>query len=295
MPHLSLSMVAPLAGATIFAVMLSLGLLLGREHLAAASQRRVVLAAVLFSVVVPVPALAVLIVKVAGLKGPVAAGIVLMAISPGAPVALRRAIDAGGHPEFAPALHVAIVMVAVVTVPVSVIIVDAIFSTSAVLSPIDVARQVFFAQFLPLAVGAGLRAWRPATAAWLARRLARISNLMLVALALLCVVVLGPAIARIGWVPSIAGAGMTVCALLIGAAFAGRDPSVRTAAAIGAAMRNPGLALLIATVNKAAPAVTASVFGYALGLAAVMVAFVAWRSSRARRAHSPVDPRLDTR
>jgi len=286
-------MIAPLAGATIFAVMLSLGLLLGREHLVAATHRRVILAAVLFSVVVPVPVLAVLIVKVLGLTGPVAAGIVLMAISPGAPVALRRAIDAGGHPEFAPALHVAIVMVAVITVPISLVLVDVIFSKSAVLSPLDVARQVFFAQFLPLAVGAGVRAWRPATAAWLAPRLARISNLMLIALALLCVVVLGPAIVRIGWVPSVVGAGVTVCALLIGAAFGGRDPSIRTAGAVGAAMRNPGLALLIATVNKAAPAVTASVFGYALGLAAVMTAFVMWRSSR--RAHALAGPRLDTR
>jgi bile acid:Na+ symporter, BASS family len=280
MPHLSIAWVAPLAGVTIFTVMLSLGLLLGREHLAAALERRVVLAAVLFSVVVPVPALAVLLVKLAGLKGPVAAGIVLMAISPGAPVALRRAIDAGGHPQFAPALHLAIVIFAVLTVPLSVVVMDAIFSAHAVLSPVDVARQVFIAQLLPLGVGAVVRMWRPATAAWLAPRLARISNLMLLALGLVCVVVLGPTVARIGWAPSVAGVVLTLSALVIGAAFGGRDPSVRTSAAIGAAMRNPGLALLIASVNRAQPAVTASVFGYALGLAAVVTAFVMWRSRR---------------
>ena len=50
----------------------------------------------------------------------IALGIVLMAISPGAPVALRRALDAGGSREFAPALHLAIVMLAVVTVPASI-------------------------------------------------------------------------------------------------------------------------------------------------------------------------------
>ena len=277
---MSIAWVAPFAGTAIFAVMLSLGLLLGREHLAAATQRRTVLAAILFSVVVPVPALAVLAVKLFGLKGPVAAGIVLMAISPGAPVALRRAIDAGGHPEFAPALHVAIVLAAVVTVPVSVTIMDAIFSVHAVLSPLDVARQVFVAQLLPLGIGAGLRRWRPSAAAWLAPRLARVSNLLLLALGVLCLIVLGPAIMRIGWVPTIVGVSVTVCALLIGAAFGGRDPSVRSSAAIGAAMRNPGLALLIATVNRAQPAVTAAVFGYALGLAAVVIAFVAWRGRR---------------
>src|SRR5262245_6130259 len=235
------------AAAAIFAVMFSLGLLLGREQLAAALQRRMVLGAILFAVVVPVPALAVLFVMVLGLKGPVAAGIVLMAISPGAPVALRRAIDAGGHPEFAPALHLAIVMLAVVTVPISVAIMAAIFSVQAVLSPLDVARQVFFAQFLPLGLGALVRTRWPARAAWLAPRLTRISNLMLVALLLVCAVVLGPAVGRLGWAPAISGAGVTAFALLIGGAFGGRDPSVRTAAAIAAAMRNPGLALLVAT------------------------------------------------
>jgi enoyl-CoA hydratase/carnithine racemase len=39
-------------------------------------------------------------------------------------------------------------------------------------------------------------------------------------------------------------------------------------------MRNPGLALLIATVNKLPVAVVASVFGYALGLALVIALFV---------------------
>ena len=276
----SVAWIAPLAGATIFAVMLSLGLLLGREHLTAAMQRRTVLAAVLFSVVVPVPALAVLFVKLLGLTGPVAAGIVLMAISPGAPVALRRAIDAGGHAQFTPALHLAIVILAIVTVPLSVTVMDAIFSASAVLSPFDVARQVFFAQLLPLGVGAAVRIRWPETAAWWAPRLARISNVMLLLLAAVCIIVLGPAIVRIGWMPSVAGVVLTLCALAVGAAFAGRDPSVRTAGAIGAAMRNPGLALLIATVNRAKPAVTASVFGYALGLAVVVAAFVIWRSRR---------------
>lgn len=85
------------AMATVRVIMLSLGLMLGREQIAAAMQRRVVLAAAVFAVVVPVPAVAVRWVKGFGLMGPVAAGIVLMSISPGAPIALRRALKAGGH------------------------------------------------------------------------------------------------------------------------------------------------------------------------------------------------------
>ena len=62
------------ATATVFAVMFSIGLMLGREQIAAAMQRRIVLLAVIFAVVVPVPALAVLSLKLLGLTGPVAVG-----------------------------------------------------------------------------------------------------------------------------------------------------------------------------------------------------------------------------
>ena len=276
--------ISPLAALTVFAVMLSLGLLLEREQIISALRRRMMLAAVLFAVVVPVPALAVVVVKLFGLHGAVAAGIILMAISPGAPIALRRAIEAGGAPQFAPTLHLAIVMFAVVTVPLSVMVMAWIFSVRFAISPLDVARQVFFAQLLPLGMGAALRAWWPVTAARFEPRLAALSNLMLLALLGLCLVVLGPRIVAIGWAPVMAGIGLTLCALFTGTILAGRDASVRPAAAVAAAMRNPGLALLIATRNAAPPDVTASVFGYALGLAGVIFAFLAWRKWRYRGA-----------
>jgi BASS family bile acid:Na+ symporter len=278
--------IGPSAAVTVFTVMLSLGLLLERSQIASALKRRAVLAAVLFAVVVPVPILAVVMVKLSGLRGAVAAGIILMSISPGAPVALRRAIQAGGGPQFAPTLHLAIVMVAVVTVPISVMIMSWIFSVRFAISPLDVARQVFFAQLLPLGIGAALRAWRPVAAGWLEPRLAAISNLMLLALVVLCLVALGPRLVAVGWAPVVAGVGLTLCALFAGTMLAGHDASLRPAAAVAAAMRNPGLALLIATRNAAPPDVTAAVFGYALGLTAVIFGFLGWRK-RSNRVATP--------
>jgi BASS family bile acid:Na+ symporter len=268
------------ATATVFAVMFALGLMLGREQIAAALERRIVLVAVAFAVVVPVPALAVLAVKVFALKGAVAAGIVLMAISPGAPVALRRALDAGGDRAFAPALHLSIVMLAVVTVPASVAILDWIFAADITVTPLHIGRQVFFAQLLPMALGASLRAIRPALAGRLEGPLGRLGNVLLLLLAIAVLADLPPIIAAVGWVPTVAGVGMTLCALAVGAAFAWRDAEVRPAAAVAAAMRNPGLALVIATVNRAPSGVTAAVIGYALGLGATMVAFVHWSRRR---------------
>jgi BASS family bile acid:Na+ symporter len=224
--------------------------------------------------------MALLLVKLSGLKGAVAAGILLMAISPGAPVALRRAIEAGGHSAFAPALHLAIVISAVATVPASLAILDAIYEKSFSVSPLDVARQVFLAQILPLGLGAALRAFRPGIAQRIQPGLARASNLMLLALGLVLLVAFRRMLEDIGWAPFIAGAALSACALIVGATFAGTDAAVRPAGAVAAAMRNPGLALLIAAVNKLPVAVVASVFGYALGLALVVTAFVLWQGRR---------------
>jgi bile acid:Na+ symporter, BASS family len=264
------------ATVTVFAVMFAIGLMLGREQIVALMQRRVVLASVVFAVVVVVPTLALLVLKAFAVRGPVAVGIVLMAISPGAPVALRRALDAGASREFAPALHLVIVMLAVLTVPATVAILDWIFAVEFTVTPLDIGRQVFFAQFVPLALGALLRAARPDIAARVEAPLARFGNVLLLALAVLLLVDLPSIVAAVGWAPTVAGVGVTLAALGVGTVFAWRDPDVRPAAAVAAAMRNPGLALVIATVNRAPPEVTASVIGYALGLGVTLVAFVRW-------------------
>ncbi len=263
--------------AAIFVVMFALGLVLGREQIAAALARRVVLVAVVFAVVVPIPALAVLIVKLLQPGPAIAAGIILMAISPGAPVALRRAIDAGGDRRFAPALHLAIVLLAVVTVPLSVAILDWIFGAQFTVTPFDIGRQVFFSQLLPLTLGAGLRAWRPNLAASIEPRAARLGNVLLLVLGVMALINLPSILRQIGWLPSAAGFGMTIVALAVGAAFAGRDAAVRPAAAVAAAMRNPGLALMIATLNHARAGVTEAIIGYAIGLAVAMIVFLQWR------------------
>ena len=272
---------ALLVAATVFLVMFSLGLLLGREQIEAALRRRVLLGALLFGTVIPVPLIAVLAVKLLGLKGAAAAGIVLMAISPGAPVAMRRALEAGGHSAFAPALHLAIVFCAVLTVPVSVAILDVVFEKDFSVTPLDIARQVFFAQLLPVSLGAALRAWWPSAAARLEKPLASLSNLLLLAAVAVLVAVLWRMLEEVGWTPFIAGILLSACALALGAAFAGRDAEARPSAAVATAMRNPGLALLIAALNKMPAAVVGSVFSYTLGAALIVTAYVAWQARRA--------------
>lgn len=268
-------------GTLLFTVMFTLGLMIGPEQAAATVRRRGVLALALFAVFVAVPALAVLSVRLFGLSGVAAAGILLMSISPGAPVALRRALDAGGGAPFAPGLHLAILVLAALTVPVSLGALSELYGRAFSVSPTEVARQVFFAQLLPIGLGAALRAWRPALAASVEARLARVLNLALLVAAVVLVVALWSRLTEVGWAPFIAGIGLSAAALGAGALCVWRDRAARPVAAVAAAMRNPGLALLIASVNAMPVGVAASALAYAIGSALTITAFlVIWRKRK---------------
>ena len=281
-PPIPMQWIGILAIPTLFTVMFAIGLMLGPGQVKAAMTRRTILLSVLFAAVVPLPILAIILMKLFDLQGPVAVGLLLMAISPGAPIALIRAIDAGGHREFAPALHVAIVTLAVVTVPLSVSILNAIFAADFQVTYMQIGRQVFIAQLLPLLLGAFIRYLNPALATKIEPRFVRIGNALLMLFSLCLVVDIVPIVIGIGFVPTLVGSGMTVFALTIGALFAGRDTEARPATSIAVAMRNPGLAMVIANANHAPPAVTAVIMGYTVGVVLVVSAYLWWKRRLAR-------------
>lgn len=282
-PPIPLQWVGLIALPTLFTVMFAIGLVLGPAQLAAAMTRRNILLAVLFAAVVPLPVVTVVAIEVFELRGPIGLGLLLMAISPGAPFALRKAIGAGADRAFAPALHIAIVALAVVTVPLSVAILDVIFSAKFDVTYRQIGRQVFFAQLLPLLLGALVRYLNPGLATRLEPRVARIGNSLLIVFSMVVLIDIVPIVASIGWLPTVAGAAMAILALATGMLVAHGDPEVRPAAAIAIAMRNPGLALTMAEANHAPPVVSAVILGYTAGVALVVSAFL-WHRRRQARA-----------
>ena len=95
---------------TVFTVMFSLGLGIAARELKLIWQRPGLMARGLFSVLVAVPAVALLVTRFLELPRFVEIGLVLMAISPGAPIALRRSLGAGGHRAFAPSLQICVAL-----------------------------------------------------------------------------------------------------------------------------------------------------------------------------------------
>ena len=84
---------ATIAAATVFTVMFAIGLAMDVSDLRWAISRPALVARSLFSVLVLVPIAAILIGRWLGVSREAELAIALMAISPGAPVALRRSLE----------------------------------------------------------------------------------------------------------------------------------------------------------------------------------------------------------
>ncbi len=132
----------------------------------------------LISVLVIVPLIGFATTSALNLTLPEQVGVVLMAIAPGAPLALRRALASGGDAGFAPTLQITIAVLAVPAVPLWVLIGNWILGTHGMIDASAVARQVFLAQLLPLAMGSVVKRLAPVIATkigWSPRKCWRVS------------------------------------------------------------------------------------------------------------------------
>ncbi len=278
------------AAATIFTVMLDLGLGIEAREIAQVRRYPGLIARALFSVLVVVPALALLVTRAFDLPRPVEIGIVLMAISPGAPVALRRSLDAGGHRSFAPALQILLALLAVISMPLSIAALDELYAGHASIAPWQLAKQVLIAQLLPLSIGLSIRHAFPVWAATVEPKLATFAKYVLIALTVLVLVDVWQVVIDAGPRVVLAIVVMSVLALTVGHRLGGPEPATRTAVAISSAARNPGLALLVATLNDAHPAIIATVLAYLVAAAFTVIAYAVWRRRRAGAATADSQP-----
>lgn len=280
-PEALLSIVAIV---TVFAVMFDIGLAIVPGEFRWVLRRPGLMLKGIFSVLVAVPVLALVVIRLLELPRAAEVGILLMAISPGAPVALSRSLGAGGHQVYAPALQMAVVVLAVLSMPLWVAALDEVYSGAATVAPGHLARQVTIAQLLPLGLGMLTRRLNEGIAGWIEPRLRRLAGAAIVALVMLVLIDIWQAVAGAGLRVALAIALVTVLALVIGHLLGGPEPATRTATAICTAARNPGLALLVATLNAAPPAISATVLAYLAVSAFTVLPYVFWRARAAARA-----------
>jgi BASS family bile acid:Na+ symporter len=265
------------AMATVFTVMFSIGLGIAWGQFRWIWGKPGLMLRALFTVLVAVPAVAIVVANGLGLPRLAEVGLVLMAVSPGAPVALRKSLKSGGDRSFAPALQIVVAILATVSMPLSIAGLNEYYGGKAAIEPWPLAKQVFVAQILPLALGMSVRAFAAAGADWLEPRLSRVSTWLLLVLVVLAIVEMFPLVMLAGTRVGIAIVLVTLGALAVGQLMGGPEPGTRTAVAITAAARNPGLALLVASLNNAASPIYAVIVAYLIISALTVIPYMVWR------------------
>ena len=268
---------------TVFSVMAAIGTTIAPSVSIQHLRSPTLLIRGLINVLVIVPIVGFATTFAFGLSLPEQVGVVLMVIAPGAPLALRRALESGGDAGFAPTLQIAVAILAVPAVPLWVIVGNWILGTHGFVDAAAVARQVFLAQLLPVASGVIVRRVTPVRGAQIGRALGRAGAVLLIVALLSVLVNVRYSILLTHFWPIASAAVTTIVALVAGHLLGNPSPEIRHAIAIAGAMRNVGLALLVATANQTPPMVEVIIISYAItALIIVSVYIVLWNKGVTR-------------
>lgn len=245
-----------LIAATVLTLMFSLGLGLHVGVFHALRQRPLLCLRVLIGSCLLVPLMALLVLRspaTADLSRPVRFAIALMALCPSAPLTLRKAGRQGGDRDLAALLQLLAATTAIVSVPLLADLFRDVFKISGWdVQPAEVGRQILLAQGVPLGLGMVVRHLWPQRAERWARSLERIAMLLLLVLVVAVLAISAPLLAHflsdnLTAMPLIAL--MVLAALAIGWFVSGPGLEERTTIALVTSMRNPGLALLLASLH----------------------------------------------
>ncbi len=226
-----------------------------------------------------VPLAALALVKLLTLSPGVEIGLLVLAVSAGAPLLPRKLLNIGDG-AYIFSLVVTSSLLAIVLVPAWLAVLGPQFGDPIPLRPERVAWVFAKSFFLPLALGMLIR-WRfPALASQVGERLMTIAGLMLTACALVLLILHWEVLLDARWGGVLALAVLVVSALAIGHLLGGPAAEDRTALAIACSTRHIGIAVLVA-VSLPGPRTSVIVAVYILTSALISIPYLRWRRAAA--------------
>jgi predicted Na+-dependent transporter len=224
-------------------------------------------------VLVPLAALA--LVKLLALPAAVEAGLLVLAVSAGAPLLPRKLLGIGDG-AYILSLVVVSSILAVILVPVWLEILVPLFPRLPHLGPERAALVLGESFFLPLLAGMVVRWLLPGLAARIGGRLVGLAGLVLALAALVLLAVNWHVALEVDWRGVAALAMLILMALVAGHLVGGPKEEDRTALAVACATRHIGVAVVVATsLPGARVAVVISVY-IAISVA-LTVPYMRWR------------------
>lgn len=230
-------------------------------------------------VLVPMAALA--LVKMLPLAPGVEAGLLVLAVSAGAPLLPRKLLGIGDG-AYIFSLVVISSVLAIILVPVWLALLGPLFPRLPLLAPEEAALVLAESFFLPLLAGMLVRRLFPKVAALMAGRLIGLAGIVLALSALALLAVHWHVVFEARWTGILTLAALIVLALGIGHLVGGPDEDNRTALAIGCATRHIGIAVLVAA-SVPGPRTAVIIAIYIAVSLAISLPYLRWRRSVAAR------------
>lgn len=280
--------------------MFALGLGLTGDWPALIRSRPGLIAKQLFASCLLVPLLALALLKGplgAAVAPPAQLAIALMAICPSAPLTLRKVKEHGGDQDLAAVVQVLAALVAIVSIP---LLADLFRSSFGVqgwsIEPQQVAKQIISVQFLPLTLALLVRRWRPDLASRLETPIEKLAGLLLMLLIVVVLIKTFPLLA--GYIPANGPALLVMFlvvlgSLVLGYGLGGPGRRDRISGSLLTSMRNPGLALLFASLYAPTPEkVKVGILCFLLIRVLLSIPLLRWLRSKPSIDSSPVTAKL---
>ncbi|WP_416676066.1 hypothetical protein [Egbenema bharatensis] len=268
---------------TLFLLLLSLGLTVNLKQVMCLWQRPGLLNRAIWGISVATPILAIAI--GVGMNLPVEAkvGLVIVSISPGTSLPWHYFVKTFKGHLYAGALQTTTAFLAIVTVPITLAIVNEFMPADVRIAPLAVAQQLLVFQLLPLVIGITLQQFHLALLERNTKRLMTMTAGLLYALLIWALGQQFNILLQVG-MRSIAAIGLlALLSLWIGHWLGGREIATRTLLALTLTTHNIALALFIAATNLPNVAILPTIAIYVLMSVGLEIAYSRWNQ-----------PRLDT-
>jgi len=263
--------------ASMFLMIMAVAMMSNWHEVAGQLRRPFLLFKAVVAINVVTPAVAIALVLVLVLDQPVAQGLILMAISPLAPLVPGNAAKAGGRRSSIIALYTILIILAVAIVPITVRIVNLIFGSHALAPAAIVAPIVLVSAVLPILLGLTFAAIAPVFSRRAAPVLTILSNIVLALFVVLILWVAGREMLHmIGNGTILAFTATILAAIVSGHMLGGPEHSDRVTLGIAAAIRHPGIAAAIAHANGASPHALAAIILFLLNGVVVTSLYQLW-------------------
>jgi len=240
------------------------------------------LARALLAMNVLMPVFVVVLISIFSLSPAVRIALVALSVSPIPPLLPNKMVKAGGTDSYAIGLLIAVGLLAIIFVPFAVEIIERVRQVPLQMTAASIATLIFVTTMLPLGLGVAVHSFVPALAERLAKPIAQIAGIGLLACVVAILFAAAPAIwTLVGNGTVIALAAFVLFGLTIGHFLGGPEPENRTSLALSTASRHPGIALALAQANFPEQKLAmAAVLLYLLVNAIVAIPYLLWTKRR---------------